>query len=163
MRANASKLVSMRVTAPETKPSIRLAIDASTLPDTELCSYNELNRALCVSNLRTAFEKGLKTVVETFCTPDDSARALRLEFRIEKLSHRPTSLGSGGYNTSRVDLDWGLKVLDATGAVVLDVHESTPSPQPVTYNGYLDPIMGRMVGATLEDVARVLVDSKLTP
>ncbi len=161
MHANASKLVTMRVLAPEAKASIRMAVDATTLPDTELCSYNELNRALCVSKLRTAFAKGLAKVVAELYAPTDSARALRLEFRIENLSHRPTSLGSGGYATSRVELDWGLKVLDGTGAVLLDVHQSTPSPQPVTYNGFLDPIMGRMVGAALEDVARLLVDSKL--
>ena len=157
MRANASRLVTARLPSLQTRPALRMAIDVSSVPEAELCSFNELNRPLCVASLRAAFEGGLANVIASLYEPSPTARALRLEFLVEKLSHRPTSLGPAGYRTSRVDLRWSARVTDAQGAEQLLMQGETQSPQPVTYDGQLDGPMGAMVGAVLETIANGLI------
>jgi len=161
MHANASRLVKVSLPSVQSRPAIRMQLDVSAVPETELCSYNELNRPLCVSSLRSAFAGGLEQVIDVLYEPSPDARTLRLAFRVEKLSHRPTSLGSGGYPTSRVDLKWSMRVSDPKGDELLQLQSETPSPQPVTYDGQLDGAMGAMVGQTLEAVANALLAAQL--
>ncbi len=156
MRADAATIVEPpEITAPF-KLALIPSIDVSAIPDDEVCSRSPVTRDLCVTHFRTAFEVGLTSLAGHVFSQAPGDESIRIELRLKKFSHRPTSMNVGGFNTSRVDLAWSLRVIDSRGAIRLDLQESTQSPQPMTFGGKHDAVTARLVRATLEDVGRAL-------
>lgn len=161
MRADAlasAEVVQLGIATPH---SARVHVEVLGLSDDEQCSKNARSRDLCVTHFRRAFESGLSAVTRQLYTAGVDAPEMTIAFRVVKLSHSVTSLGSGGWSTNRVDLDWALMVTDANGNPMLDVQRSTQSPQPITWGGNHDAVIARLIGATLQDTSRALSELSL--
>jgi hypothetical protein len=130
-------------------------VDVSEVPHGQYCAHAHGQKELCITDLRVAFEYGLKSVTESFF--EGEGPRYTVTFRMLELSHVPVSLTSPGERSlSHVTMQWQLLLKDNRGKVVMAVSDTTRSPKQIYYERDADEAVQRLVEVTLADVVAIL-------
>ncbi len=101
-------------------------IELQDVSDEERCSTPGGLRWVCVSKLRTAYERGLKRVMQHFASPGPDHQ-LVARFRMLSFGHSLTDVG-GTTDTVKFTMRWQSTLTDGSSEVLVGLAETIASP-----------------------------------
>jgi hypothetical protein len=127
-------------------------VDVDDLPEGPVCSYVEGGDELCVTGLRSAYEQGVKQVIEAFIRPGAGPR-YRALFRIIEFSQIPHNVNVLGRDQSTLlEMTWQFSLSDNRGNKIVYVERTTPSPKLLRDPSQLEQVAGELVVSSLNQL-----------
>jgi hypothetical protein len=111
-------------------------IEVTDVTDEERCSKGGKLRAVCVTNLASAYELGLDRVLRRLIYPGPD-NALRARFRLLSLDRSVTGVTTSAYKgtttgvqagSTMFTMRWQFKLMDTSGRILVGLARTTSSP-----------------------------------
>jgi hypothetical protein len=147
---------------PKNKAGGTFTVDASSVPENEVCTGETEHTGFCVSRFRAAIGGGLKKVLAMYLDGDKTGPAYTARFRFVQFSDNTTSSRSEGGGTEKITLRWQFELLDPSGEPVVQLAETTDGPQQFSSGESADDVIDALLAAVMEKVAASLKAANLS-
>lgn len=141
-------IVSNTIVTRQVPGSVEISLEGLT--DVHYCSESESLREFCFENAETAFRDGLETMLGSFGLAQ-GAGGYRAVLRVTDINHWIVN-----EMAAQMSLVWQFVLFDPAGTPVIQLSETTASPQPLNGTGDLEPSGRAMFAAVLDRIAAEL-------